>query len=114
MGASITAFFLFETAVVAWAPRSRRGGTVLSVIAAARLVNGVQHVVQSLALRRYVPGVATAPIVTIAFPVVLLRGLRRAGAMPDSLPRTLAIGAVLIPVGALTPRLFGRLANQAR
>lgn len=47
---------LLEAATLAWAWRCRLGESLFAAMVAARMLNGAQHVAQSLLLRRYVPG----------------------------------------------------------
>lgn len=103
-------FLTIEAMTVAWARRRPAGETLLSTLVAARLLNGVQHVTQSLALRRYIPGVATAPAANIAFGALLLRRLRRDGPQPPpALTWILIAGAALIPALAAAARMGARI-----
>jgi len=102
-------FLMIEAAAVAWARRRSAGETLLSIMVAARLLNGVQHVAQALALRRCVPGVVTAPVANMIFGALLLRRLRRGGAQPPP-----PLGWVLLTGAALTPALAAAARAVAR
>jgi hypothetical protein len=56
--------------------RGRTAERLLSLMLAGRFANGVTHLGESAALRRYVPGAATAPAVMVAAGLAL-RSLRR-------------------------------------
>ncbi len=86
---------------------------------AGRILNGLQHIAQSLALRRYVPGVATAPLTNVVFGWLLLRQLRADQPRPvPPLARTMGAGAVMVPVstgvGASSLAAFPRVMGQRR
>ncbi len=68
--------FSLQALLPAWARRSPRGMRVLRGVLIVRLANGVAHIVESLALRRYVPGTASSPAIVLAA-ALLLRSVRR-------------------------------------
>jgi hypothetical protein len=81
MGGIAAALFALQVGLTLWSRRSRRGERALSLALKGRRTNGLTHIGQAILLRRYVPGVATAPVIT-ATAGLALRSIRR-----DSLAR---------------------------
>lgn len=65
-----------QVGLTVWSRRSRRAEQALSLVLLFRFLNGASHLGQSITLRRYVPGVATSPII-MAAAGVQLGALRR-------------------------------------
>ena len=76
MGAVVAPLLVAQVGLTLWRRRSPRAKRFLAFILAVRLLNGFTHMGESLALRRYVPGVATAPAVMISAGLAL-RSLKR-------------------------------------
>ena len=66
MGGMTAALFAVQVALTLWSRHSRRGERALSAALAVRCANGVMHLGESIALRRYVPGAATSPAIMAA------------------------------------------------
>lgn len=60
-------------------------------------LHGAIHLAQSAAVRRYTPGVLTAPVVVIPFSLWAWRRLKRAG-VPTGGPASSAAGLALLPL----------------
>lgn len=99
---------LMEIAAIEWGHHHRRGELAFEFMVAARVLNGGQHVLQAAALRRYIPGIATAPAINILFGALLLRRLRANCAAPVPLRQTFLAGAAIVPLAARTARLTAR------
>ncbi|WP_329026083.1 HXXEE domain-containing protein [Streptomyces sp. NBC_00690] len=69
--------------------------------------HGLIHLGQSLALRGYTPGVATAPVVVLPFSLWAWRELLRSD-VPHDLGRASAAAAVLFPVGLATAHVVAK------
>jgi len=76
MGALAAALFALQAGLSVWSRRSRRGERALSLALRLRRSNGLSHIGQTIILRRYVPGVATAPAV-MATAGLALRALKK-------------------------------------
>jgi hypothetical protein len=76
MGGIAAALFALQVGLTLWSRRSRRGERALSLVLKGRRTNGLTHIGQSIILRRYVPGVATAPAI-VAASSLALRSIRR-------------------------------------
>ncbi|WP_069816047.1 HXXEE domain-containing protein [Streptomyces sp. TP-A0874] len=90
-------------------------------------LHAVSHVAQSAALRRYTPGVVTAPLVVAPFSLWAWHELRRGGVLQQVDTRNVASSAMLFPLGILGvhaaaiglrrlagPRVPGRPAGSRR
>ncbi|GGV85985.1 membrane protein [Streptomyces griseoloalbus] len=64
-------------------------------------LHAVSHVAQSSALRRYTPGVVTAPLVVAPFSLWAWRELRRGGVLREVDTRSVVSGAMMFPLGIL-------------
>ena len=76
MGAVVAPLLVAQIGLTVWGRRRPGAERLLAFILAGRLLNGITHVGESVALRRYVPGVATAPAVMISAGLAL-RSLKR-------------------------------------
>jgi hypothetical protein len=75
MGGIAAALFALQVGLTLWSRRSRRGERALSLALKGRRTNGLTHIGQAIPLRRYVPGVATAPVI-MATAGLALRSLK--------------------------------------
>ncbi len=76
MGGIAAALFTLQVAFTLWSRRSPRGERALSLALKGRRANGFTHIGQAILLRRYVPGVATAPVI-MATANLALRSLKK-------------------------------------
>jgi hypothetical protein len=76
MGGMAAALFALQVGLTLWSRRSPRGERALSLALKGRRTNGLTHIGQAILLRRYVPGVTTAPAI-VAASSLALRSIRR-------------------------------------
>ena len=65
MGGMAATLFALQVRLTLWSRRSARGKRALVVALRSRRTNGLTHIGQAILLRRYVPGVATAPVIIV-------------------------------------------------
>ena len=76
MGGIAAALFALQVALTLWSRHSARGERALALAFKGRRTNGLTHIGQAILLRRYVPGVATAPVIMVTAGLAL-RSLKK-------------------------------------
>lgn len=103
MAASVAVIFVLGCMTSYPAARSARTGkwiNLFATVASIRFVNVFFHLLQTLMLRRYTPGIVTAPIVVAPCVLYIFHRLHKAGFISKhNLFRCMGIGVLLhIPV----------------
>ncbi|MCP2259585.1 Protein of unknown function with HXXEE motif-containing protein [Streptoalloteichus tenebrarius] len=101
---------VFASAAAAGARTGGRSGWYQTVLAAFGW-HALTHVAQAAALRRYTPGVLTAPTVVAPFSWWAWRTLRRAGVVREG-GRGAAVGMALFPLVAGAVHAVARAATR--
>ena len=99
--AFVLAASCYTSHIAARSPETKARVGLLNVMVSVRLFNGLFHLSQTLALRGYTPGVATALLVSLPYSVYIFYRLRAEELVTTrALYRALGLGALLPYTGA--------------
>ena len=107
--ACVSAASVAASGMAARSPRPGIGPNLFAAVAAIRFFNVFVHLVQTLLLRRYTPGVITALAVSLPSSLYALHRLRSENLLAErSLPRWFVVGALLHGPVVVGAQAFGR------
>lgn len=113
MAASVAVIFVLGCMTSYLAAGSARGAkwiNLFTTVASIRFVNVFFHLLQTLMLRRYTPGIVTAPIVVAPCVLYIFHRLHKAGLISKhNLFQCMGIGAILHTPVVIGAQTAGRL-----